>query len=207
MVHWELIMSVTQDSQVHEPNFGGNLSLAQDIWYIAWQMSHVATKCILLNGIITTVTLHFLFHPHFLFHLFFWVALQMQEPPIATATCAPPKEEKASNSATLSPKREVLCVSLIPVKTEKKRKDGTPSPSSPKMVIDLTAEAEEDTFPLTQLSEKEPSICVLNEKESIVYEREMYRSRAWATAATPAKAQVSQDLSGIPSPFARARLK
>ena len=44
MVYWELIMSVTQDSQAQEPNFGGNLCLAQDIWYIAWQMSHV-TGC------------------------------------------------------------------------------------------------------------------------------------------------------------------
>ena len=34
-------MSVTQDSQAQEPNFRGNLSLAQDIWYTAWQMSHV----------------------------------------------------------------------------------------------------------------------------------------------------------------------
>ena len=73
--------------------------------------------------------------------------------------------------------------------------------SSPKIVIDLTAEEEYATFPLPQLSEKEPSIYVLNEKESIVYEREMYRSRAWAAPATFAKAQGSQDLSSIPSPF------
>ena len=71
------------------------------------------------------------------------------------------------------------------------------------MVIDLTTEEEYATFLLTQLSEKEPSIYVLNEKESIVHEREMYRG-AWAAPATPAKAPVSQDLSGIPSPFARA---
>ena len=104
----------------------------------------------------------------------------------------------------MSPKREVLCVSLSPVKVEKKRKDRTHSPSSPKIVIDLTAEEEYATFPLTQLSEKEPSIYMLNEKESIVYDREMYRSRAWAAPATPAKAPVSQDLSSIPSPFAEA---
>ena len=41
MVYWEAIMSATQDSNAQEPNFGGNLSLAQDIWYTAWQMSHV----------------------------------------------------------------------------------------------------------------------------------------------------------------------
>ena len=91
-----------------------------------------------------------------------------------------------------------MCVSLSLVKVEKKRKDGTLSPSSPNTVIDLTAEEEYATFPLTQLSEKEPSICVLNEKESIAYEREMYRSRAWAAPATPPKAPVSQDLSSIP---------
>ena len=44
MVYWEPIMSVTQDSHAQEPNFGGNLSLAQDIWYTTWQMSHV-TGC------------------------------------------------------------------------------------------------------------------------------------------------------------------
>ena len=71
------------------------------------------------------------------------------------------------------------------------------------MIIDLTAEEEYETFPLTQLSEKEP-VRELNEKESIVYEREMYRSRAWPAPATPAKAPISQDLSGIPSPFAQA---
>ena len=81
-----------------------------------------------------------------------------------------------------------MCISLSPVKVEKKRKDRTPSPSSPKIVTDLTAEEEYATFPLTQSSEKEPSIYVLNEKESIVYEREMYRSHAWAALATPAKA-------------------
>ena len=42
-----------------------------------------------------------------------------------------------------------------------------------------------------------PSVYVLNEKESIVYEREMYRSCAWAARATPAKAPVSQ----IPSQY------
>ena len=36
MVYWEPIMSLTQDSQAHEPNFGGHLSLAQDIWYTTW---------------------------------------------------------------------------------------------------------------------------------------------------------------------------
>ena len=87
-----------------------------------------------------------------------------------------------------------MCISLSPVKVEQKRKDRTPSPSSPKIAIDLTAEEEYATFPLTQvlshfpLSEKEPSIYVINEKESIVYEREMYRSHAWAALATPAKA-------------------
>ena len=96
-----------------------------------------------------------------------------------------------------------MCVSLSPIKVEKKRKDRTPSPSCPKIVIDLTEE-EYATFPLTQLSEKEPSIYVLNEKESIVYDLETYRSRAWAAPATPAKAPVSQDLSSIPSPFAQA---
>ena len=110
------------------------------------------------------------------------------EPSIANTTSAPPKEEKASHSATLPPKREVVCVSLSPVKAEKKRKDRTPSAPSEKIVIDLTAEEEYATFPLTQLSEKEPSIYVLNEKESIVYEREMYHSRAWAAPATPAAA-------------------
>ena len=37
----------------------------------------LATNCILLNGIIIAVTLHFLFHLHFLLP-FFWVALQKQ---------------------------------------------------------------------------------------------------------------------------------
>ena len=111
-----------------------------------------------------------------------------------------PKEEKASNSATLSPKREVVCVSLSPVKAQKKRKEQTPSPSSARSTIDLTAEEEYASFPLTQLSEREPSTYELNEKESIVYEREMYR--VWATPATPAKAPMSQDLSAVPSPFA-----
>ena len=46
-------------------------------------------------------------------------------------------------------------MSLSPVKVEKKQKDRTPSPSSPKIVINLTAEEEYATFPLTQLSEKE----------------------------------------------------
>ena len=50
----------------------------------------------------------------------------------------------------------IVYVSLSPVKVEKKRKDRTPSPSSTKMIIDLTAEEEYETFPLTQLSEKEP---------------------------------------------------
>ena len=111
-----------------------------------------------------------------------------------------PKEEKASNSATLSPKREVVCVSLSPVKAQKKRKEQTPSPSSARITIDLTAEEEYASFPLTQLSEREPSTYELNEKESIVYEREMYR--VWAAPATPAKAPMSQDLSAVPSPFA-----
>ena len=115
-----------------------------------------------------------------------------------------PKEEKASNSATLSPKREVVCVSLSPVKAQKKRKEQTPSPSSARITIDLTAEEEYASFPLTQLSEREPSTYELNEKESIVYEREMCRSRVWAAPATPAKAPISQDLSAVPSPFAQA---
>ena len=119
------------------------------------------------------------------------------EPSIATATSAPPKEEKACNSATLSPKREVVCVSLSPVKVGKKRKDRTPSPSSPKIVIDLTSEEEYATFPLTQLSEKEPSIYVLNEKESIAYEREMYRFRAWTATATPATVNIRGICPGI----------
>ena len=97
-----------------------------------------------------------------------------------------------------------MCVSLRPVKVEKKRKDRTPSPSSLKIVIDLTAEEEYATFPLAQLSEKEPSIYVINEKERIVYEHDMYRSRAWAAPATPAKAPVSQYSSSIPSPFPQA---
>ena len=59
---------------------------------------------------------------------------------VVTATSAAPKEEKASNSATLWPKREVVYVSLSPVKAQKKWKDGTPSPSFAKMMIDLTAE-------------------------------------------------------------------
>ena len=126
------------------------------------------------------------------------------EPSIAAIPIpASPKEEKASNSDTLSPKHNIVCVSLSPVKVEKKRKDRTPSPSSAKMIIDLTAEEEYETFPLTQLSEKEP-VRELNEKESIVYECEMYRSRAWAAPATPAKAPISQGLSGIPSCFAHA---
>ena len=111
-----------------------------------------------------------------------------------------PKEEKASNSATLSPKCEVVCVSLSPVKAQKKRKEQTPSPSSARITIDLTEEEEYASFPLTQLSEREPSTYELNEKESIVYEREMYR--VWAAPATPAKAPMSQDLSAVPSPFA-----
>ena len=112
------------------------------------------------------------------------------EPPnAAIAMLASPKEEKASNSDTLSPKHDIVCVSLSPVKVEKKRKDRTPSPSSAKMIIDLTAEEEYETFPLTQLSEKEP-VRELNEKESIVYVREMYRSHAWAAPATPAKAPI-----------------
>ena len=44
MVYWEPIMSLTQDSQAQEPNFGGNLSLAQDIWYTTWQTSHVTDR-------------------------------------------------------------------------------------------------------------------------------------------------------------------
>ena len=56
-----------------------------------------------------------------------------------------------------------MCVSLNLVKAEKKRKDGTPSPSSAKMTIDLMAEKEYATFPLIQqLSTKEPSIYELN---------------------------------------------
>ena len=78
-----------------------------------------------------------------------------------------PKEEKASNSATLSPKREVVCVSLSPVKAQKKRKEQTPSPSFARITIDLTAEEEYASFPLTQLSEREPSTYG------------MQRSRAW----------------------------
>ena len=73
MVYWEPIMSVTQDSQAQEPNFGGNLSLGQDIWYTSRQMPHVTGRwppTAFFNGIITTVTLHFLFYLHFLFHLF-----------------------------------------------------------------------------------------------------------------------------------------
>ena len=97
-----------------------------------------------------------------------------------------PKEEKASNSATLSPKRKVVCVSLSPVKAQKKRREQTPSPSSARITIDLTAEEEYASFPLTQLSEREPSTYELNEKESIVYEREMYCSRVWTAPATPA---------------------
>ena len=59
-----------------------------------------------------------------------------------------------------------MCVGLSPVTAEKKRKDGTPSPSSAKMTIDLTAEKEYATFPLIpQLSEKEPSLYELNEKK------------------------------------------
>ena len=42
------------------------------------------------------------------------------------------------------------------------------------MIIDLTTEEEYATFPLTQLSEKEPSAYELTEKESIAYEHEMY---------------------------------
>ena len=41
---------------------------------------------------------------------------------VVTATPVAPKEEKGSNSATLSPKREVVCVSLGRVReAEKKR--------------------------------------------------------------------------------------
>ena len=40
---------------------------------------------------------------------------------VVIATPTAPKEEKGSNSATLSPKREVVCVSLGLVKAEKKR--------------------------------------------------------------------------------------
>ena len=75
------------------------------------------------------------------------------------------------------------------------------------MIIDLTADEEYATFTLTQLSEKEPSTYELNEKKNIVYEREMYRSRVWATPATLAKAPVSQDLLDIPSPFAQAAIE
>ena len=39
--------------------------------------------------------------------------------------------------------------------------------------IDLTAEEEYASFPLTQLSEREPSTYELNEKESIAYERDV----------------------------------
>ena len=85
-----------------------------------------------------------------------------------------------------------MCVSLSPVKVEKKRKDVTPSPSSAKMMIYLIVEEGYATwleFPLTKLSEKQLSTYELNEKESIVYECEMHRSRAWAVLATPTKAQ------------------
>ena len=88
-----------------------------------------------------------------------------------------PNLKSVCNSATLSPKREVVCVSLSPVKAQKKRKEQTPSPSSARITIDLTAEEEYASFPLTQLSEREPSTYELNEKESIVYEGEMHRSR------------------------------
>ena len=58
-----------------------------------------------------------------------------------------------------------------PVKAEKKRKERTPSPSSAGITIEITAEEEYASFPLTQLSEREPSTYELNEKESIVYGR------------------------------------
>ena len=47
------------------------------------------------------------------------------------------------------------------------RKDGTPSPSSTKVTIDLMVEKENAAFPLIQqLSEKEPSIYELNKKKA-----------------------------------------
>ena len=88
------------------------------------------------------------------------------------------------------------------VKAEKKRKELIPSPSSARITIDLTAEDEYASFPLTQLSERKPSTYELNEKESIVCE--IYRFRVWAAPATPAKAPISHDLSAIPSPVAEA---
>ena len=116
---------------------------------------------------------------------------------VVTATCAARKEQKASYSATLSPKREVVCVRLSPDKAEKKRNIGTPSPSFAKMTFDLTAEKEYATFPLIQqLSEKQPLILYMSSmrRRSILYEREMFRSRDWAAPPTPAKAPVCQDL-------------
>ena len=105
---------------------------------------------------------------------------------------------------TLSSKREVVCVSLSPVKAQKKRKEQTPSSSCARITIVLTAEEEYASFPLVQLSAREPSTYELNEKESIVYEREMYRSCVWAAPATRAQAPTSEDLSDVPSPFAQA---
>ena len=78
-------------------------------------------------------------------------------PKIPRISAEEPKEEKAYNSATLSPKREVVCLNLSAVKAQRKRKEQTPSPSSARITIDLTAEEEYASFPLTQLSEREPS--------------------------------------------------
>ena len=50
---------------------------------------------------------------------------EVEAEPSITAIPIPasPKEEKASNRDTLSPKHDIVCVSLSPVKVEKKRKD------------------------------------------------------------------------------------
>ena len=112
--------------------------------------------------------------------------------------CKEPKAEPCVVHANplKAVKAEAVVVLGGPIKAEPCANNPIVHTPSPKHeVIDLTAEEDYATFPLTQLSER----------ENMVYEREMYHSRAWAALATPAKAPTSQDLTGIPSPFDSAR--
>ena len=112
--------------------------------------------------------------------------------------CKEPKAEPCVVHASplKAVKAETVVVLGSPIKAEPCANNPIVHTPSPKHEVnDLTAEEDYATFPLTQLSEK----------ENMVYEREMYRSRAWAAPATPAKAPTSQDLTSIPSPFDSAR--
>ena len=89
--------------------------------------------------------------------------------------CKEPKAEPCVVHA--SPLKAVTAETVVvlgsPIKAEPCANNPIVHTVSPKHeVIDLTAEEDYATFPLTQLSEKENMV------------REMYRSRAWAAQAT-----------------------